>query len=242
MATANYRSSLRRSLALIVGNDAYSHSSNRLKYGVSNANELSERLTKIGFEVTKHTDVKVEEFSDAFKRFRTSVQDDDLVLFYFSGHTYQVNGINYLISTDDSHLTTGLDVETSGINIEHQIKRIIKEKKLYAAVFVLDCSKPYILNKPRQSQSNGSSLRNLHRINSLFLASLSSKGLHKMKPPSGTLIQFSCDANETVNDAVRTAIQQQLVSEFMFIVWPKTIVLDDIFSRVAEIIYLRDIC
>lgn len=242
MATANYPLSLRRNLALIIGNDVYSHSSNRLKYSVSNANDLSERLTKIGFEVTKHTDLKMEEFSDAFKRFRSSVQDDDLVLFYYSGHTYQVNGINYLISTDDGHLVTGLDVETSGINIEHHIKRIIKEKKLYAAVFVLDCSKPYTLNKPRQSQSNGSSPRNPHRINSLLLASLSSKGLHEMKPPSGTLIQYSCNANETVNDAVRTAIQQQLVSEFMFIVWHKTIGLDDIFSRVVEIIYLRDTC
>ena len=167
MATANDQLQSGRKLALVIGNDTYTQPANRLKTSVANADQLSERLAKIGFEVAKHTDVRTEEFSNAFKTLRNSVENDDMILFYFSGHAYQVNNHNYLIPTDDHHLAHSLDVETSAISIDSHIKRLLKEKRPSAAVFVLDCSKPYVLHRPHKSQSNVCFTRKLpshHRI------------------------------------------------------------------------------
>jgi uncharacterized caspase-like protein len=83
MATSNKNSSLRRKLALIIGNDNYNQSYNKLKHSINNANDLSDSLKKIKFHVTLYTDADAT-MMEKIENFSKTINDGDLILFFWS--------------------------------------------------------------------------------------------------------------------------------------------------------------
>ena len=149
MATSNPDSHTRRKLALVIGNGTYSEPSNKLKDSLNNADLLSKQLRDIDFEVTKLTDTDSEDLLNAFTALRKKVRNDDLILFYFSGHAYQVNGNNYLIPRDGAEMDTLRDVENFGLNIDANLKRLLEKARPFAVVVILDCNRSYLLRGAR---------------------------------------------------------------------------------------------
>ena len=75
----------RRKLALVIGNENYSRFENRLRHHVNDASDISVALRNIKFNLTYL------QMLSTIKNFSQTIVDDDLVLFYFSGHGYQIN-------------------------------------------------------------------------------------------------------------------------------------------------------
>ncbi|CAF4017200.1 unnamed protein product, partial [Rotaria sordida] len=92
MATSNTGSSSRRKRALVIGNNNYSRSESKLRHCINDANDLTALLEKISFIVTTHHDLTNAQTVKAIRDFQNTIADGDLVMFYFSGHGYQVNG------------------------------------------------------------------------------------------------------------------------------------------------------
>jgi uncharacterized caspase-like protein len=151
MATANLHPRLRRKLALVIGNNAYSDPVNRLMDSVSNAEELSKLLETIGFDVIKRVNAESKDMLDGFKELRKKLKRDDMIFVYFSGHIYPINSSNYLIPVNDSQLASDPDVEDFALNIGRNVTRLIEDGSPYAAIFVLDFCGPYSLKRPRTS-------------------------------------------------------------------------------------------
>lgn len=87
-----------RRIALVIGNDAYPNAP--LTTPRNDAAGMEHMLGKLGFEVTRQTDLKAGELRFAWRRFYEALPPDSIVLLYFSGHGLRVDGADYLLATD----------------------------------------------------------------------------------------------------------------------------------------------
>ncbi len=91
MATASTGAAIvsRRSLALVIGIGQYQYGP-KLKNPENDARDMSSKLKSIGF-ITGELKINLtyQEMKDALKRFKSSIQPGDIILFYFAGHGTQ---------------------------------------------------------------------------------------------------------------------------------------------------------
>ena len=85
-----------RKLALIVGNEAYEYLPG-LATPAADAQDMSKALRDLGFEVTLLTDVGPEVFQAVLGSFAEQSKDAETVVFYYSGHAFQKDGVNHLV-------------------------------------------------------------------------------------------------------------------------------------------------
>jgi uncharacterized caspase-like protein len=155
MASSGRSSSGHRKLALIIGNGNYSRPNNKLRHSAKNAKDLSNLLKTIKFDVVEtQTDVKTNtELNEKTVAFAEGIHDGDLVLFYFSGHGYQVEDENYLIPVDDTRIEADKDVPELSMNVERTLQRLVEKNSSYVTIFILDCYGRYWLkNKVRSNR------------------------------------------------------------------------------------------
>ena len=88
-----------RSLALVVGNDAYINVTG-LKTAVGDARAVGDQLEKMGFIVRRALNVDQRGMSRALAAFDAELQPGDRALFFYAGHGFEISGANYLLPTD----------------------------------------------------------------------------------------------------------------------------------------------
>jgi len=144
-------SSDHRKLALLIDNKSYARSENRLEHSTENVEKLRDSLEKIGFHVTRASDLHKYEMTMQIINFLQAIHDGDLVFFYFCGHGCQVNGKNYLIPISGDWIKTERDVEDFSVSFDRMLKRIVERNPSYANIFILDCCRPYSGKDPGAS-------------------------------------------------------------------------------------------
>jgi hypothetical protein len=92
----------RKKVALVIGNKNYEIAA-ALKTPANDADDVSERLTQIGFNVTKIIDGTKEQMEKAIIEFGAALERADAGLFYYAGHGVQYNGENYLLPVNGSY-------------------------------------------------------------------------------------------------------------------------------------------
>ncbi|CAF1689953.1 unnamed protein product, partial [Adineta ricciae] len=144
---------LRRKVALTIGNGDYTRSDNKLTHCTKNAADLSDLLQKIGFDINEiHTNIKRDdEMNIIFQKFANTIEDDDIILFYFSGHGYQIDHVNYLIPIGDKYIENESDIADFGVNAEHALELLLEKKKSYAMIFILDSPTSYSFKDKSES-------------------------------------------------------------------------------------------
>jgi len=85
-------------VALVIGNGAYHEAP--LRNPVSDARSMSERLTKLGFEVITVENASRDAMEHAILDFASRLQGETMGLFYYAGHGLQSHGRNYLLPVD----------------------------------------------------------------------------------------------------------------------------------------------
>lgn len=139
----SHTSSTFKKRALIIGNDDYEQQPNKLRYSVDNARKLYYLLNDIGFTVTPHFNTN-QEMMDKITDFASTINDGDLVFFYFCGHGCQVDGKNYLIPVDDNRIACDDDVSFIGVSAESVLRRLVEKNKSNVTIYILDCGSTYI--------------------------------------------------------------------------------------------------
>lgn len=132
----------RRKLALIICNDHYSEPNNTLRHSLANGRKLRDELTTIGFIVTLHENIENDMMLE-IKTFAKNAMKNDLVLFYYSGLSCQIDNKNYLINVQERELETNT-VEDYSANVERILERLVERNgddtsPLYVTLFILDC-------------------------------------------------------------------------------------------------------
>ena len=89
-----------RSLALVVGNDAYVNVAQAEDRRRRRAARSATQLEKIGFVVRRAANVDRDAMSRELAAFDATVQPGDRALFFFSGHGFEISGADYLLPID----------------------------------------------------------------------------------------------------------------------------------------------
>ena len=120
-ATANAQPDQRR-MALIVGNSDY-REAEVLPNAARDARALASSVENLGFEVTLLLDTEFDQFERTVTRFAQRAEDADVVLFYFSGHGFQLEGANFLAPVSAS-LRSVEEIEAQTLRLDRIIADI----------------------------------------------------------------------------------------------------------------------
>jgi len=149
-------------VALVIGNSSYENAL-PLKNPVNDANDISAKLKKLGFDVIVGTDLDQTEMRRAVKEFSYMLEGADTAMFFYAGHAVQVGKTNYLAPIDtDLKQERDLDFETISLDFVHrQMERSAKTNLLF-----LDACRnnPLTRQLVRASRSQGSGGQGLARL------------------------------------------------------------------------------
>ncbi|CAF1951515.1 unnamed protein product [Rotaria magnacalcarata] len=156
---ARQATNFQRKRALVIGiNDYYF---NPLEYCVRDAQDFSEALKSIGFEVTPVVNCSLKEFTQVLKAFLDKTRSTDLVLFYFAGHIKVHKYENYLIlanynpgqsKNESKNMTEGT------ISIESIMKQMA-HKNCCATIFIFDCCRKHLNSLEENTQQRCLSMK-----------------------------------------------------------------------------------
>jgi hypothetical protein len=86
-------------IALVIGNGNYAHATT-LRNPVNDAQDMSDSLERLGFDVFFYKDLDEMAFTDVLSMFADTLKSYEVGLFYYAGHGMELNGENYLIPVD----------------------------------------------------------------------------------------------------------------------------------------------
>ena len=118
--------------ALVVGNGSYQD--NSLRNAVNDATDISSALRSIGFQVIFKSNINKRTFETEVNKFSNQLKNDDIALFYYSGHGAQVEDENYLIPVNEN-IVSETDCKYSAVNANWVLDKINHAKTI---IFILD--------------------------------------------------------------------------------------------------------
>ncbi len=166
-------------LALVIGNNDYLLEKNKLNNAVNDANSISKKLLQLGFVVDKITDCNIHTFATSISEFMNKLDKYDVALFYFAGHGFQIDGINYLSAIDTDFNDSGPAKHTS-ISIDEIFRDFIKVKSKIK-IMILDACR----DNPFSTTFRGGGYN---------------PGLAPIYAPKGTIVAFSTSPGEKAQD------------------------------------------
>ncbi|CAF1452580.1 unnamed protein product [Adineta ricciae] len=167
--------------ALVIGINKYPN--DPLTYCVNDAEDLRDALEDIGFRVSCTIDCSFTKLYSEIDTFTSTLQPNDLAMFYFAGHGKQYKDENYMLPADYScgHSQYEDDhIKNSAVNINY-ITNKPAIKKCAATIYLLDCCRRRI--KPASSSGKES--------------------LAKMDGLRQSLVVFGCSPGGAVQDETR---------------------------------------
>lgn len=133
-----------RKHALLIGNQNYYQTNDRLRHTINNVDDISTVLRTMKFDVTTKHDLNSTAIIWAISEFSGEIMDGNLILFYFSGHGCEMNGRNYLLPIDDDLIKTEEDLEMYAINVRNLLNRFSEHYPSSIVILLLDCCRlPY---------------------------------------------------------------------------------------------------
>jgi len=121
-------------LALVIGNADYREDFNPLQLGklsnpVNDAVDIATVLTGLGFQVILKTDLhKRTAMKQAVREFTQRLKANDVGLFYFSGHGFQHESINYLVPLR-ADIHNDIDIEGEALAVQYVLRQMERATK-----------------------------------------------------------------------------------------------------------------
>lgn len=172
-----------RRVALVVGNSAYEHTT-QLRNPKNDADAMSARLEKLGFEIFGGTDLDRRALVEALIRFGRAAEQADVALFFYAGHGLQVDGQNYLVPVD-AMVEFEAEIDISLVSLS-QVMQQLERGSRTNLVFLDACrDNPFAKELARSMNRAAVSL---------------SKGLGRVQSGSGTFIAFATQPDAVASD------------------------------------------
>src|SRR5262249_33088322 len=154
-----------------------------LQKAVNDSKTISDTLKQLGFTVITAQNLTRTAMSQKLLEFDRMVEPGDVALFFFSGHGFEIKGVNYLLPTDVPAATDGQEelVRDASFPAQRVIDRL-QQHGARTAILVLDACR----NKP------------FERTGTRAVAG--SGGLAAMTPAEGVFVVFSAGAKQTALD------------------------------------------
>ncbi len=163
-----------RRLALVIGNQAYPRAP--LANPRNDATAVAAVLERLGFSVTRGTDLSRRQTRETVSAYLSALNDGDQSFVYYSGHGIQVKGENYLVPIDFAAEAES-DVEDEAYRVGRLLDGLA-DRKPRLSVVVLDACR----DNPFKTTRSGT------------------RGLSGMNAGEGTLIAFATSPGRTAED------------------------------------------
>ncbi|CAF1450320.1 unnamed protein product, partial [Rotaria sp. Silwood1] len=178
-----------RKLALVIGIGNY-ESGEILRNTINDAHEMSSKLNSIGFiSDGPQLDLTHEAMELALVKFKHSIREGDMVLFYFAGHGTQWEDQNFLIPKDDTNIEAA-NIHNRAILIQKFLDDF-EDRHPFTTIIILDCCRIYHLRNPQLVAA-------LARAKNANVPRPT--GLKQMDSKAGMLIAFACAPGTIAND------------------------------------------
>jgi hypothetical protein len=174
-----------RRVALVVGNSQYAYTST-LPNPRNDAEDIASALGEVGFEVTVGYDLDQVKFAVTVAQFARALEDADVGLFFYAGHGLQIDGKNYLVSTQAKLENTFL-VSSETMELDNII-RMMESKAGISLIFLDACR-----NNPLADNLK----RNIAAVNRALTVG---RGLAPIAPGRDTLVAFSAAPGDVAAD------------------------------------------
>lgn len=171
-----------KTLALSVGINKYNDPTiPQLKNAENDAICMNEVFKRLGFDTLIATDVITKDFREKVDEFIDLLPNYEVAIFFFAGHGFQYQGINYLCSKDlNKSNQTRMDFTT--VRIDYLIQQL-QESPILTKIIILDACREEIVFDTELSRSL-----------------IVKNGFAPIYAPIGTFIAFSTSPGKTAND------------------------------------------
>ena len=105
------------------------------------ARDMKTTLQLVGFTVVLHVNLILKDMIKAIQRFTEQLDPSDEPLFYFSGHGFVIDGVQFLVPNDMRSLSRN-DAKANikaGYNILHAQCLFMKNVQASDKIFIMDC-------------------------------------------------------------------------------------------------------
>jgi hypothetical protein len=193
-------------VALCIGIDDYP-GNQRLSNCVADARDMRDCCEyRLGFDIAKVlTNPKRADILQALKEFREYIKDGSLVVFFFSGHGAEHEGVNYLLPLGMEESTSAEDYEDHAVPLDSILKKLRKGTNAecnIVNVILLDCCRENSIN---ETFKNTKGLGDEGTKG--FGKSLEENGLRSTSSNAEFLIGLACDPGTAAlaNDGARNS-------------------------------------
>jgi hypothetical protein len=124
-----------KKVALVVGNSEYKNLA-KLKNPINDANDVSNALKNLGFEVMTVTNATQSRLDRKLREFSVKLNTAGVGLFYFAGHGIEVEKKNYLVPLQ-ANISDKLSVKYNALSVDEVVDRM-KSSKTRLNLVVLD--------------------------------------------------------------------------------------------------------
>jgi uncharacterized caspase-like protein len=162
--------------ALVIGNANYDYSP--LQNPVNDAKAMTVSLVNLGFHVTRATNLDHQTMQGTVDAFKSRLSNEEVALFYFSGHGAQVGGQNFLLPINNRIIRGEKELKKNAVSAQY-VLAMMKEVNNGVNLLVLDACRdnPY--------SGSGKSMN---------------RGLARMESPRGALIAFAAAPGQAALD------------------------------------------
>ena len=168
----------RQLIALVIGNADYENAT-KLKNPVNDANDITTKLLASGFMVEKVLDCTCSEMDQALKRFKGSLKDKDVGLFFFAGHGLQIDGENYLTAIDTD--ASGEDEAKYSSLPLNRVIEVMEKADTQTSIIILDACRDNPFERA-------------------WTRSSAPRGLAPVYAPRGSLIAYATSPGQVASD------------------------------------------
>ena len=174
-------------VALVIGNSAYQHAA-PLANPKHDARDLSVALLELGFEVVDGFDLDHQGMQSTLRAFSQKLDGASMAVFFYAGHSLQVDGHNYMIPVD-TRLDSPEDLEFEAVDMNQVLVMLERQPRIRVVILDACRNNPLAENLSRalsgSSRSVGGTSGGLARIDAAS---------------SGTLISFATNPGNVASD------------------------------------------
>ncbi len=171
-----------KTLALSIGINKYDDSSiPELKNAENDAKCMNDVFKRLGFDTIIATDVITKDFREKVDEFIDLLPNYEVAIFFFAGHGFQYEGINYLCSKD-LNKTNKTRIQYTTVRIDYLIQQL-QESPVLTKIIILDACREEI--KFEEDINRSLIIQN---------------GFAPIYSPIGTFIAFSTSPGKTAKD------------------------------------------
>jgi hypothetical protein len=168
-------------VALVIGNSTYQNVS-ALSNPINDANDISDSLRRLGFDVKTLTNAKFDDMRRALIGFGQQARGAEFAVIFFAGHGMEIGGENWLIPVD-AELETDLDVANETIGLQTLTRAVSNTTKLGLVILDACRSNPFLPRMQRTSVTRAVE-----------------RGFTRVEPNENVLVAYSARDGTTAND------------------------------------------